>query len=148
MVLAGCSGDGGEASVPTSSTGVATESSVVDVDGEVVRGPQGDGEEEWLRLMDDDFRDVATARFEAAPDEWLVTVAAMELVSEDPLESELRAAVANALTSVPGVAEVSESDTEVWLVVGDTSGEQLTIAAAGVVDQFADQIVAYLDSLG
>ncbi|HAP75724.1 MAG TPA: hypothetical protein DCR14_06540 [Acidimicrobiaceae bacterium] len=118
------------------------------MDGEVVRGPQGNGEEEWLRLMDDDFLDVATARFEAAPDEWLVTVATMELVSEDPLESELRAAVVNALTSVPGVAKVSESDTGVWLVVGDTSGEQLTIAAAGVVDQFADQIVAYLDSLG
>ncbi len=116
--------------------------------GEVVRESPEDGVEEWFfRDQRDYWGNVGVARFDDAPDEWLVTVDAMEFVREDPLEAELRAAIASALASVPGAGDVSESDTEVWLVMGEPSGEQLALAADAVVDRFADQIAAYIDSL-
>jgi hypothetical protein len=74
---------------------------------------------------------------------WNVTVAVMEFVREDPLESELRRRIAAALLSVSGVETAGEADREVWFVTGTPSGEALVRAAAEVVDDLAGQTRAY-----
>src|SRR5467141_3508358 len=53
---------------------------------------------------------------------WNVTVAVMEFVREDPLESELRRRIAAALRSVDGVETAEEADREVWFVTGTPPG--------------------------
>ena len=74
---------------------------------------------------------------------WNVTVAVMEFVREDPLESELRRRIAAALLSVDGVETAEEMDKEVWFVTGTSSGEALVRAAAEVVDDLAGQTRVY-----
>src|SRR5262245_22472011 len=98
-----------------------------------------DGDEGWERLTDEpDVRGVEAIRvFAEAPWEWAVTVAAMEFVRDDPLESELRDGIDAALRTVEGVLDVDEEDREVWVVNGAPSGEELTQAVARTVDQFA-----------
>jgi hypothetical protein len=64
----------------------------------------------------------------------------MEFVRSDPLETELRQRIANALRGVSGVTHVAEHDRESWFLTGTTSGETLISAAAQVIDELADQI--------
>jgi hypothetical protein len=59
------------------------------------------------------------------------------------LESELRASIASALQSVPGVTRVAEDDREVWIVAGSVPGDELVRAVAGSVDTFADRTREY-----
>ena len=70
---------------------------------------------------------------------WQVTVAVMEFVREDPLESELRRRIAAALRSVDGVETVDEEDREVWFITGRAAGRALVQAAGEVVDDLAEQ---------
>jgi hypothetical protein len=98
------------------------------------------GYERWQRLTDDsgDIGGVEVIRSETTgPWKWSVTVEVMEFIREDPLETEIRDAMAAELRAVPRVARVSEEDREVWIVDGTPSGEMLTRAAAKVVDRFA-----------
>jgi hypothetical protein len=103
-----------------------------------------DGVEGWVRAGGE-FELVEAVRHPAGF--WHVAVAAMEFVRSEPLESELRAAIAVALGAVPGVETVDEDDREVWLVTGEVSGEGLVDAVAGVIDGRADALARHLDSL-
>jgi hypothetical protein len=103
-------------------------------------------EEAWERLTDDpDVRGIETARVEIGG--WQVTVAAMEFVRHDPLETDMRQRIATALRAVNGVAAADEQDREVWFVTGTPSGKELTEAAARVVDELAGEIRANMRDL-
>jgi hypothetical protein len=119
---------------------------------EVQRIPPDDvgGNERWQRLTDEpDIRGVEVVRTRTkGPWQWSIIVSVMEFIREDPLEAEIREALAAALRAAPGVARVSEEDREVWVVDGSPSGEELTETAAKVVDRFAERARAYYDSLG
>ena len=100
-------------------------------------------DEAWERVTGEpDVRGVEAGRIDFA-DGWNVTVAVMEFVQEDPLESELRRRIAAALRSVGGVETAEEMDREVWFVTGTPSGDALVRAAAEVVDDLAGQTRAY-----
>lgn len=107
--------------------------------------------EQWQRLTDDPgIRGVEVIhRLKTdGPWQWSVTVWVMEFIREDPLETEIREAIAAELRAVPGVERVSEEDREVWVVDGSPSGEELTRAAAKVVDRFAKRSQEHCESLG
>src|SRR5271165_2215851 len=89
-----------------------------------VRQVQTEGaDESWEReTSEPDVRGVGADRIDFAGG-WNVTVAVMEFVQEDPLESELRRRVAAALLSVDGAESAGEMDREVWFVTGTPSGE-------------------------
>ena len=108
------------------------------------------GNQGWQRLTDEpDIRAVEVIRLNTdGPWQWQVVVSVMEFIREDPLEAELREAMAAALRAVPGVARVHEEDREVWVVDGSPSGEKLTHAAARVVDDFAARTRDYYEQLG
>jgi hypothetical protein len=108
-----------------------------------VRQVVADGvDEAWERVIGEpDVRGVEAGRIDFAGG-WNVTVAVMEFVREDPLESELRRRIA-ALRSVRGVQTADEMDREVWFVTGTPSGDTLVRAAAEVVDDLAGQTRAY-----
>ena len=108
-----------------------------------------DGVEGWDRLTNEpELRGIEAIRNESeGPWQWSVTVWAMEFVREDPLEQELRAAIAGALARVPGVTRVAEEDREVWVVDGVPSGEALVEAAAGAVDALVDRVRIYVNNL-
>ena len=109
-----------------------------------VRQVVADGvDEAWERVTGEpDVRGVGAGRIDFAGG-WNVTVAVMEFVREDPLESELRRRIAAALRSVRGVQAAGEMDREVWFVTGTPSGDALVRAAAEVVDHLAGQARAY-----
>lgn len=106
--------------------------------------------ERWQRLADDtDISGVEVVRTSTTgPWQWSVTVEAMEYIREDLLETEIRRAMAAELQAVPGVERISEEDREVWVVDGSPSGEELTRAAANVVDRFAERIREYCERQG
>ena len=82
---------------------------------------------------------------EYKPNAWQVVVSAMEFVREDPLEAEIRGALAEALRRVPGVSEVIEEDREVWVVVGPTSGQPIAQVAADLIESFGPRITDFID---
>ncbi|TMR35132.1 hypothetical protein [Actinomadura geliboluensis] len=95
--------------------------------------------EEWLRKTDEpDLRAVSASKLREGP-WWHVSVWVMEFIRTDPLESELRHRIADALSAVPGVTDVEEEDREVWTVTGDSTGKALVEAVAQVVDDFSDR---------
>ena len=105
--------------------------------------------EAWSRLTDEpEVRGVNAERWR---DEdtwpWQLTVWAMEFVRDDPLESEIRTAVAAAIRSVAGVNDVQEEDREVWVIEGSPNGGALVDAVAEVIDGFAPRIRAYMPTL-
>jgi hypothetical protein len=103
---------------------------------------ESDVDELWQRLTDEpDIRGIeawADSEFEG----WCVEVSAQEFIRTDPLGTELRRRMQAALRAVDGVTEVDRHDNESWLVNGQPSGQQLTRAAADVVDELADQLRA------
>lgn len=107
-------------------------------------------DESWERVTDDpDIRSVDAARITLGEQPyWSIGVADAEFLRADPLESELRRHMAAALRAVDGAETVWEDDREVWGVTGTVSGEALARAAAEVVDHFADQARAHIDSHG
>jgi hypothetical protein len=114
------------------------EQSVIDV-----RQVVADGDEAWERVTGEpQVRGVEAVRIDFAGG-WNVTVAVMEFVREDPLESELRRRIAAALLSAGGVEMAEELDREVWFVTGTPSGDALVRAAAEVVDDLAGQTRVY-----
>lgn len=99
------------------------------------------GDERWHRPTDDPgIGEVEVIRSMAnGPWQWTVVVSVMELIREDPLETDIRQAMIAELRAVPGVVRASEDDREVWIVDGSPSGEMLTQAAANVIDRFAQR---------
>jgi hypothetical protein len=96
---------------------------------------QVDGDEGWVRTTDDpELRNLEAHRYN---NDWQVTVWIADYLRDDPLESELREAMATALRAVPGVTAVHEEDREVWTVEGQPAGDGLLRAAAVVVDDLA-----------
>ena len=108
----------------------------------LVPADESDVDELWQRLTDEpDIRGIeawADSEFEG----WCVEVSAQEFIRQDPLGTELRQRMQAALRTVQGVTEVDQHDNESWLVNGKPSGQELTRAAAEVVDQLADQLRA------
>jgi hypothetical protein len=100
--------------------------------------------EEWLRETDEpDLRAVSACKIDRIGG-WQVSVWVMEFIRSDPLESELRQRITEALQGVSGVISAEEQDREVWFVTGAPSGGSLVEAAAHVVDELADQARVYL----
>lgn len=90
----------------------------------------------WINEADDmDILGVEVVPLDEESGEWQVTVYAMEMVREEPLESTLRSAIADALEALPDVDEQFEQDREVWVVVGQASGRSIAEAVAAVVEQ-------------
>jgi hypothetical protein len=77
---------------------------------------------------------------------WSVFVNVAEFVREEPLESEFRNVVANALSSVKGVTSVEEEDREVWLVEGDAQGPELVAATVKALHTIYPKLSAYMQS--
>jgi hypothetical protein len=108
----------------------------------LVPADESDVDELWQRLTDEpDIRRIeawADSEFEG----WCVEVSAQESIRQDPLGTELRQRMQAALRAVQGVTEVDRHDNESWLVNGKPSGQELTRAAAEVVDELADRLRA------
>lgn len=106
-----------------------------------------DGEEGWLRLTNEpQIGCVEAIRHKLkGPWQWSVTVSVMELVREDPLEADIRKAIAAELRGVSGVTDVAEQDREIWVVDGSPSGEDLVRATARAVDGLADRARDHLE---
>jgi hypothetical protein len=68
---------------------------------------------------------------------WQVAVHAAEFFREEPLQSLLVDAVTAALSNVPGVKRAIQEDREVWVLQGQTSGEQLVHACSAALDGLA-----------
>ncbi|MEO6627193.1 MAG: hypothetical protein ABIP03_01350 [Aquihabitans sp.] len=106
-----------------------------------------DGVQEWdRRTGDDQVRGVsALQRWTDGRWNWQVDVSVAEFLREQPLEGEMRSAVAGAIRSVAGVSEVAEGDRAMWVVSGDPSGEDLVRAVGEAIDRLAPAARAYLD---
>jgi hypothetical protein len=110
-----------------------------------VPADEDDVDEVWNRLTDEpDIRGVEAARIDHLGG-WLVEVGVQEFFRRDPLGIELRQRMAGALESVGGVTSVAEHGNESWFVTGTPSGEELTRAAANVLDDLADRLRAGME---
>jgi hypothetical protein len=101
-----------------------------------------DGEARWVGATRSRVRELPVD--DSSQGGWNVTVAAMEFVTEEPLEGELRRRIATTLRSVEDVQTAEEMDREVWFVTGTPSGEALVRAVAEVLDEFAEQTSAQI----
>jgi len=108
-----------------------------------------DGEEGWDRLTDEpEIRGVEALLSDSGGKwPWQVTIWVAEFLREDPLQSELHQGLDRALRAVPGVLDVANEDTEVWVVAGTPTGDALVAAAAQVVDTLADRAREHIDGL-
>lgn len=102
--------------------------------------------EAWNRVTDEpEVLGVrATRHTEARAWPWQIFVSAMEFVRAEPLQTDLRVGISEALRSVPEVTAVSEEDREVWVLGGNVQGEALVRAVSEVLDLFADPIRAHI----
>lgn len=107
-----------------------------------------DGVREWVRETDDDVRGVGALQL---ADEgrwtWQIFVSMAEFVREEPLETEMRAAVDQAIRAVAGVTEVAEEDREVWILSGDPMGEELVRSVGAAVDRLAPRARLHIEEL-
>ncbi|MFT3695899.1 MAG: hypothetical protein QM831_22375 [Kofleriaceae bacterium] len=78
---------------------------------------------------------------------WQIAVHAMEFVREDPLETELREKIAQALRTLEGVTRAAEEDRETWLVFGEPSGQALVEAVSRAIDAYANEIAVVVRGL-
>jgi hypothetical protein len=103
--------------------------------------------EEWERItVDHDVLGVSASRLKQAKWNWQITVSAAEFAKTPPLEPRLQEGILSALKKVKGVKSVAHEDREVWLVQGESSGEDLVRACSAVVDDLADDIRKSLKS--
>jgi hypothetical protein len=94
-------------------------------------------EQEWARETGDELRDMTASKWHDGA--WQLWIGLADHLREEPLESEMRLAVENALRAVPGVTNVTEGDREIWDVNGSPSPEALIEAAGAVVDALAER---------
>jgi len=109
-----------------------------------------DGEpfERWERSSaESNIRGVYVQRVGYPGWQWLVTVAALEYVRAEPLESRLRDALVTAAWQVPGVTGVAGEDRETLLIAGTASGQAVTRALSGVLDDMADEVRTHHNTL-
>ena len=113
--------------------------------GPAIEASIGDeGERVWRRADSEYVTDAEISDYGYGDWDWQLYLEAAEFVRDDPLESELRAAVDAAARSVPGVAEVVEEDREVWLIRGGDAAEVLA-AVSRALDGLAPKLRAYLE---
>jgi hypothetical protein len=74
---------------------------------------------------------------------WDVTIAALNLVRDEPLESAIRGAILDAVAAVPGVVQIIEGSRETYKISGNPNGVDLANAVAAVVDRFATRVRDY-----
>lgn len=97
--------------------------------------------EEWTRVTDTPhLLGTGAHKWEGDGDwPWTVTVRVAEYYRSEPLESELNAAIGEALESVEGVEKAAHEDRGRWVIQGEPDGKALVIAVAKVLDQFVDR---------
>lgn len=101
------------------------------------------GDEQWERIPDDELRWVEAIR-DGGDGTWQVIISLAQIpLDDEPIRSDVRGGIANALRAVPGVESVAEEDQEVWVVVGNPMGDELVRAAATLVDTLVDRVRAY-----
>ena len=104
--------------------------------------------EEWERVTAEvEILGVDAARVEQAGWNWQVFIYVAEFVRKDPLASRLQDRITSALKRVKGVKAVAREDTEVWLVRGQASGEELVRSCSIELDQLAPDLRKYLETL-
>lgn len=112
--------------------------------GEAVVGDGADDDgQSWLRSADDPARGVEVNLF--ADGTLTVFVSAAEFIRADPLESELRSAVDEAVRIVPGVDDVYEEDRELWVITGTPDPEQVLQSVGEAVDRLEPRIRTEID---
>jgi len=97
----------------------------------------------WSRLLGDDARGVEVSA--AGDGTWTVFVSVAEFLRDEPLESEMRTAVAQAISEVPGVDRWYEEDREVWVVLGNPDPEGLLQEVGSAVDRIGPRAQAEID---
>ncbi len=104
--------------------------------------------EEWERVTSEpDVHGVSAGRLKRTKWNWQIFINSAEFVRGDPLASRLDADVTAALKKVKGVSAVVREDTEVWLLQGDASGEEIVRACAKALDTLAPEIRKHLEHL-
>ena len=104
--------------------------------------------EEWGRVTSEpDLLGVGAVRIPDDDWPWQVEVSVMEFIRAEPLESELAAAISEALSAVPGVTKAAREDREKWVVKGDADGPALVRAASTAVDRFSLKTRKVFDQL-
>lgn len=102
---------------------------------------------EWVnRTSEPDILGVGASK-ESGDEYWSVFVSVAEFVREEPLESEFRDVVSNALSNIEGVTSVQEEDREVWLVKGDVQGSELVLATVKALQSIYPKLKAYMEQL-
>jgi hypothetical protein len=71
---------------------------------------------------------------------WIVSIMAMEFISESEVGRELSAEIERALSKLAGVVRVDRDDRERWKVVGKCDGEVIAYSVAVVLDGLSDEI--------
>jgi hypothetical protein len=95
--------------------------------------------EEWVRVTDDKhILGVCATRTKNSNWPWRVFISIAEYIRTEPLQSELQAAITNALNTIIGVTEARQEDREVWVVQGNVSGRTLILASSIALDSLAD----------
>lgn len=106
--------------------------------------------EEWTRVTEDpDVRGVDVSLLRHGGDwPWQIFVSAAEFVRDEPLESEFRRRINDAIRGTAGVSETIEEDREIWLAAGSPDGADLTRSVAEAIDSMAQQIQAATEGDG
>lgn len=96
--------------------------------------------EAWSRRTDEPHI-LGVSAIRLSEDEWPWQVAASiaEYIRDEPLQSQMRAAMLSALSRVSGVEDVEEDERGIWVLEGCVHGRDLVLAAVAVVDQLASE---------
>ena len=96
-------------------------------------------DEGWTRVIDvPEVRGVR--RLMDAPGIWSVVADAAEAVRGEPLRTEIRDRVGDALRAAPGVTGIDDNEPDLWIIAGSPNGRALVLAVASVVDELAPRI--------
>jgi hypothetical protein len=104
--------------------------------------------EEWQRsTAEPAIRNVYATKVSQTGWSWQVSFGILEFVREDPLRGELLMAITDELTGLDGVDQVAQDDTEVFVVRGSPTGEDLVRAAGRAVDALSGRLREHYDQL-
>lgn len=78
---------------------------------------------------------------------WSAFIHVAEFIRRNPLQTQLRSAITDALNGVPGVLKAVQEDREKWFERGQVGGAVLLRAAAAAVDHLAEATRAAYRSL-
>ena len=104
--------------------------------------PSDDEVESWLRVFENDssqfnaLHGVDATQVDDPEYPWYVYFGAGEFIREEPFESLLAEAIAQALTRVEGVESAFREDTEKLIITGSPSGYDLVYEISAAIDAF------------